>query len=242
MYETLAYIIFVFLLPLSVLIVFNTHLCIELRRASRNRRATLASRRSRDENNITLVMIVIILIFIACQTPACVNQILYHTIGKRPTSGCSSYERFYHISNLLITCNSATNFFVYFLFRRKFQTELWTLLSCKKVKPASVRGRTVTAANAHLLRRGTVTGSVTRSTHTPETARITAKKVTPRRERCNGVCKRQWSLKCESIHDRRAQTCKCKQQQQKQLVRAHSWSHVPDTRHVTRSNGHITAT
>jgi 7 transmembrane receptor (rhodopsin family) len=33
------------------------------------------------EQNLTLVMVVIVLIFVICQTPACVNQVLYSFIG-----------------------------------------------------------------------------------------------------------------------------------------------------------------
>ena len=237
-YENIAYILFVFLLPLLVLVVVNTHLCIELRRASKNRQATLATRRSRDEHNITLVMIVIIIIFIACQSPACVNQILFHTIGQQ-TRGCSTYERYYHVSNLLITCNSATNFFVYFLFRRKFQTELWSLLSCRKVAPANSKRRSA-LANVHLLRTGTISGSMTKvlAQETPVTsahrARVTS---------FSSACRRNEYLHPERAHQNGIRTCVCSDCP----PRANSCDRVSDSSetalcHEARTNGHVTDT
>jgi hypothetical protein len=127
LYENVAYCIFVFLLPLVILIFFNVHLVRDLKKAQRSRK-TMTSRSSMEENNITLVMIVIIITFIVAQTPASLNQILYYIIRPPPDGECSDYQKYYHISNLLITMNSALNFVIYCLFRRQFQQELVALM------------------------------------------------------------------------------------------------------------------
>ena len=135
-YENVSYCLFVFLIPLLILIVLNVHLVQELKKAQQNRKA-ISSRKNADENNITLVMIVIILVFIVCQTPASINQILFYTIGQSNTGDtCTDYEKYYHISNVLITTNSSLNFIIYCLFRRQFQQELVSLLCCGKVSRA----------------------------------------------------------------------------------------------------------
>ena len=129
LYENIAYCLVAYLVPLSVLVVFNVHLVRELKRAQRCRLA-LIGRASAEENNITLVMIVIIISFIVCQTPASINQILYYIVDDARRTTCSAYFRYYHIANLLITTNSSLNFVIYCLFRRQFQQEVLALLWC----------------------------------------------------------------------------------------------------------------
>lgn len=140
LYEIASYCVFVFLVPLLILIVLNVLLVRELKRANQSRR-TICSRRNAEENNITLVIIVIILVFIVCQSPASVNQILYYTpVGQSIESQmCASYEKYYHISNLLIITNSAINFIVYCLFRRQFRHELLALFGCRTFHPQTTR-------------------------------------------------------------------------------------------------------
>ena len=138
LYENVSYCLFVFLLPLLVLIFFNVHLMHDLKVARRCRKA-MTSRSTNDENNITLVMVIIIIVFIVCQTPATINQILFYIVSDVHASACTPYEQYYHVSNLLITMNSSLNFVIYCLFRRQFQAQLCILFG---------RGRYVTPRNA----------------------------------------------------------------------------------------------
>lgn len=151
LYEIVSYCLFVFLIPLLILLVLNLHLIRELKRAQKNRKA-MANRKNTEENNITLVIIVIILVFIVCQSPASINQILFYTkLGQSETGGiCTSYEMYYHISNLLIITNSAVNFIIYCLFRRQFQQELLALFCC--VKPRNKHNRNKPLRRTLLLR------------------------------------------------------------------------------------------
>jgi hypothetical protein len=106
-YENLLYCLFVFLGPLVIIAVLNACLVHELvsaRRRRRSQQVPLCPGRSswvaggttnggRDvfigascsttsgEQNLTLVMVVIVLIFVVCQTPAFVNQVLFSLIG-----------------------------------------------------------------------------------------------------------------------------------------------------------------
>lgn len=127
LYENIAYCLFAYLLPLGILVVLNVHLVQELKRAQRSRQALLG-RASAEEHNITLVMIIIIVSFIVCETPASINQILFYLVDDYQRRTCSTYSRYYHISNLLITTNSALNFAIYCLFRRQFRQELQALV------------------------------------------------------------------------------------------------------------------
>ncbi|ELU14312.1 hypothetical protein CAPTEDRAFT_215933 [Capitella teleta] len=126
-YESLLYCLFVFLGPLVILIVLNTCLIRELMRARKRllERQLPASMTGEDqENNLTLVMIVIILIFLVCQSPAFLNQLLYLNIGEDYYICGKAYFYYYHISNLMVTANSSLNFVVYCIFRKQFRQRL----------------------------------------------------------------------------------------------------------------------
>ena len=108
-YENLLYCLFIFLGPLLVITVLNACLVRELIIARRRRRShqmpLCCTGSSRDttrsswysgrgpgiganggndsgEQNLTLVMVIIVLIFVVCQTPAFANQILFSLIGR----------------------------------------------------------------------------------------------------------------------------------------------------------------
>ncbi len=142
LYENVSYCLFVFLIPLIVLVVLNVHLVRELKAAQKSREA-LTSRTSTEENNITLVMVVIILVFIVCQTPSALNQILYYIVEDKQKQTCSHYMKYYHICNLLIIMNSSMNFVIYCVFRRQFQQDLWALF---RGKPPRQRNSTIKRA------------------------------------------------------------------------------------------------
>jgi len=87
-YENILYCLFVFLGPLLILVSLNACLVNELvqaRRRLRERRlpAIMCGDMSVEgsEHNLTLVMVVIIVVFVVCQTPAFVNQLLFSLIG-----------------------------------------------------------------------------------------------------------------------------------------------------------------
>lgn len=130
-YENVAYCLFAFLLPLAILIFFNVHLVRELKRSQRLRKALRKGKSASDENNVTLVMVVIIISFILCQTPASANQVLFYVIDDASRNTCSVYMMYYHLSNLLITISSALNFIIYCLFRRQFQQQLRVMMGCQ---------------------------------------------------------------------------------------------------------------
>jgi len=67
-------------------------------------------------------MIVIVVIFLVCQTPAFVNQLVY-VIGVADSCG-QPYYYYYHLSNIIVSANSAVNFVVYCVLRRGFRRRL----------------------------------------------------------------------------------------------------------------------
>jgi hypothetical protein len=125
-YENGLYTLFVFLAPLVILVVLNAGLMQELWRARQRaiQRQLPAFMTAEDhENNLTLVMIVIILIFLMCQTPALINNLMFVLNSSGYVCG-KAYFYYYHISNLLVSANSAVNFIIYCIFRKQFRQRL----------------------------------------------------------------------------------------------------------------------
>ena len=123
LYKNVCYVLFVFLLPLAIIIYFNVHL-MRVLKVAQSDRSTMASQSSSDENNITLVMIVIIIAFVVCQIPATINRILYYIIDHEKLLTCTPYHVYFQMSNLLLLVNSSINVFIYCLFRKQFQHKL----------------------------------------------------------------------------------------------------------------------
>ncbi len=149
-YFDILYYIFSFVLPLLLLIVLNTRLIIAYR-AIQAKRAKMNLRQESD-NNITLVMIIIILCFILSQSPARIVQVVWNYA----LFGCDSYQ-FYtrEISTVLEVLNSSSNFFVYTALRKQFRMILISCLSSccvptgpKGFEPVSMtnNGKTVTTS------------------------------------------------------------------------------------------------
>ena len=129
-YENVLYCLFVFLGPLVILLVLNVCLIRELWRA-RKRMSQLPGQTDDEEANITQVMIFIMFIFVVCQAPAFLNQLLNYT----ETYACyKPYLYYFHLSNLLVSTNSASNFIVYCAFRKQFRDRLRAF--CKRDRMA----------------------------------------------------------------------------------------------------------
>ena len=123
LYLNVCYVMFVYLLLLAIIIYFNVHLMHALK-VAQSRRSTMTSHSSNDENNITLIMIVITIAFVVCQTPASINHILYYITAHVPLSTCTPYHIYFKMSNLFVMIHSSFNVFIYCLFRKQFQLKL----------------------------------------------------------------------------------------------------------------------
>ena len=108
-----------YIAPFVILTYLNSRLIRTLNEI-RLRKEALTGHRVRDDH-ITMIIVVIVITFILCQTPALVNQIFWATI---PQSGREcGYFHFYYtkISDVLVVLNSSTNFLIYCLFGKSFR-------------------------------------------------------------------------------------------------------------------------
>ena len=116
------YYVFSFVLPLLLLLALNAKLTIAYRALQRKRhRMTSVRRRESHDGSITLVMIVIVVVFMLCNAPARVVQILWGYSMQR----CMTFKFFLtEVCSVLEVLNSSTNFIVYCVCRRQFRTIL----------------------------------------------------------------------------------------------------------------------
>lgn len=84
----------------------------------------MQSIRQQHDNNVTLVLIIVVLVFIVCQSPALINRVMWslYEDTKRTCPGFQYY--FSRLSNLLVVANSSVNFFIYYLFNLRFRQVL----------------------------------------------------------------------------------------------------------------------
>ena len=85
----------------------------------------MTSRSCNDGNNITIVMIVIIIVFFECQAPIII-VFSTSTFVELFYYGCTK-DLFYFVSMLLRIMNSSVNFIIYCVFRRQFRNQLCLL-------------------------------------------------------------------------------------------------------------------
>lgn len=119
-YGDYMYYAFSFVLPLLLLAVTNGLVTSAYRRAQ-GRRRRLTRQSGDSERSITLVMILVVLLFIICQAPARVVQIVWSYMYR----DCRQLRAIViHASNMLEVLNSSLNFVVYCLFHRRFRAIL----------------------------------------------------------------------------------------------------------------------
>lgn len=125
LYSDSLYYIFSFVLPLLLLAVLNFKLIIAYRQVQKRRAAMRGSRTERNgeshrDPNITLVMIIVVLVFMLCNLPGRVVQIIWSYDIKLDCK-ISHQFLFMELSTLLEVLNSSTNFIVYCVFRHQFR-------------------------------------------------------------------------------------------------------------------------
>ena len=133
--------------PLLTLSVLN----IKLIRALKKRQQRRAEMGKADyQHDVTLVLVVVIFVFMFCQTPTFLDHIFWTALGDSPERAhCGSWHYFYTaIGDLFVILNSSVNFIIYTLTSRKFR-EILNELICN-ARGANSSGAYVT--NGHVSR------------------------------------------------------------------------------------------
>jgi hypothetical protein len=92
---------------------------------------------------VTLVLIVVVLVFTVCQTPALATQLMWSLLDDRARS-CGGFQFYFSaVSNLLVLTNSAANFPIYAHFNTRFRSVLLRqLCGCRRLMMADGGGMT----------------------------------------------------------------------------------------------------
>ncbi|CAG5116432.1 unnamed protein product [Candidula unifasciata] len=115
-------------IPLCSLAILNLFLIVAVRR-SRQQRKDMNVRQSR-ENNVTIMLVSVVMVFIICQVPALVYNMAY-AIDMQKVSNSVGWIVLSNTRNFLVTLNSAINFILYCALGQKFRrTFVRTLCPC----------------------------------------------------------------------------------------------------------------
>ncbi len=124
-YTNALYTLLCVIIPLVMLIILNTRLFTEIKRIQ-HRRTLMTSRAhkaSHEEDNITVVMVTIVVFLLVCHLPDRLLQIVKIAIGHEYICGDLIYYST-ALTNLLVILNSSTNFIVYYILRSSFRATL----------------------------------------------------------------------------------------------------------------------
>lgn len=120
LYKGYCYLFFMFLIPAILMIVLNVFVVLAVRRAYRVRRQL--SGRDEKERRCTLMAVLVVGTFLVLNLTANVtNCVEAFTV--------LAYKSLVHIGNLLVTLNSATNFFIYCALSLRFR-QMFCKLFC----------------------------------------------------------------------------------------------------------------
>ena len=106
------------IVPFTVLAVLNT-LLIRAVKHSERAQGKVSHRTCRD-NNLTVMLISVVIVFLICQVPSIVDNILMATLPEK-TLNSPPLVKLTCICSLMVITNSAVNFYLYCMFGHKFR-------------------------------------------------------------------------------------------------------------------------
>ncbi|ESO89591.1 hypothetical protein LOTGIDRAFT_94907, partial [Lottia gigantea] len=105
-------------IPLFSLAVLNILLIVAVKH-SQKQRINMNVRQSR-ENNVTIMLVSVVIVFMLCQVPALIYNMAY-AINMEATKHMFGWKILSSIRNFLVTFNSAINFMLYCALGQKFR-------------------------------------------------------------------------------------------------------------------------
>ncbi|CAD5223719.1 unnamed protein product [Bursaphelenchus okinawaensis] len=171
-YYTGLYLLTHFLIPFSVIIIMNGHVCkqiIQLRRAR-----LMLTRQQQREQSTTLMLLVVTLVFAVCNTlPFLLNlaECMKRDLFEAESTAWIAYQ-LNDLSNLLVVLNSSTTWIVYIIFSAKYrETAMRILWRCNTVYEKDVKYNSLSRthsmrASSAMRKGGPVTSCTTESIRT----------------------------------------------------------------------------
>ncbi|XP_046328194.1 FMRFamide receptor-like [Haliotis rufescens] len=122
--------IFMFLIPFSILMILNSALIRALRHSHQQRQQM--SNSAAREHNLTIMLVAVIVLFLVCQFPSIIDNILMASTERGQLVSNMHYNKFYVMCTFMVEINSATNFIMYCVFGKKFRMVFLHIFGCKK--------------------------------------------------------------------------------------------------------------
>jgi hypothetical protein len=122
-YFNVLYTSLVLVLPLLLLVALNATVVRHLQKSKRHMMRNSLSYEGQSEDDVTVVMVVIVLELVVCHTPDRILQVIHYIANPKGHGvGCPS-AIFYanNLSTLLVIVSSASDFIIYYVFRRRFR-------------------------------------------------------------------------------------------------------------------------
>ena len=122
-YETIFLLIFLLVLPILTLSVITIRL-IKAMKAHRRMQLEMQSRSQQNDGGVTFALVIVVIVFIACQVPTFVGYALNGVLPSE-TRYCGGVMFYFEpIASLLIALNSSINFFIYIVANKAFRDVL----------------------------------------------------------------------------------------------------------------------
>ena len=156
-YHIVLTLFFLFLIPLTTIIILNARLIYHVKKALKERLMMTSNQNnsSKQSLNISKMMAIMITVFVMCELPDFIASIIGAGEFKmHPTI----YEYYAGVKEALLVLNSAINFYLYCIFYTKFRQTLMQMCGHKENQNL---GKNKTRSSSSL---ATVTSSIMKST------------------------------------------------------------------------------
>ena len=122
-YDVLCLLIFLVVLPILTLTVITIRL-IKAMNAHRRMQLEMQSRSLQNDSNVTFALVIVVIVFIACQVPTFVAYVLWEVLPSKERYCGGFIFYLWHIVDVLVTFNSSINFVIYIIANKAFREVL----------------------------------------------------------------------------------------------------------------------
>ena len=106
------------IVPFAVLAVLNLMLIRAVKQSEKTQGRI--TNRTRRENNLTVMLISVVVVFLLCQVPSIIDNVFTATLSVE-LHNTPPFIKLYCIGTLMVILNSAINFYLYCVFGQKFR-------------------------------------------------------------------------------------------------------------------------
>ena len=146
-YRIILFFVFMYQLPITILVALNAKLLLALHRANSYRANMRQSNGHKygpkSNRSVTLIVVAVVSICVVCNITAMVSHLLWSLIEcyRHKFSHLDSYRRYTSlVSNVLVTFNCAVNFIIYCLCSRNFRLILSRTCRCYRLRGTGLGG------------------------------------------------------------------------------------------------------